>query len=290
MTEKMATRRPRSAAALRERLLAGAPVRERKIEAAGIPTAVAEGGTGEPLLLLHGPGEHLLKWVEVLPELTRTHRVIAPDLPGHGATPVPPGAPTMERVLAWLGGVIDATCPTPPTIVGHVLGGAIALRYAARHGDRVRGLVLVDTLGLAPFQPAPEFGAALGAYLAAPDETTLDGLMRYCTYDFDRLRARAGEVWSMLAAYQLELLREPGRLETLDELMAQFGFSPVSDEALAKIRVPVRLVWGRHDLATSVTVAEAASARYGWPLRVIEDCADDPALEQPERFVDAVRG
>jgi pimeloyl-ACP methyl ester carboxylesterase len=58
---------------------------------------------------------------------------------------------------------------------------------------------------------------------------------------------------------------------------------------LAGIAVPTTLIWGRHDLATSLGVAEAASARYGWPLRVIEDAGDDPVMEQPERFVQALR-
>ena len=54
-------------------------------------------------------------------------------------------------------------------------------------------------------------------------------------------------------------------------------------------RSPPRLIWGRHDLATPLEVAEAASARHGWPLHVIEDCADDPPVEQPEAFLAALR-
>jgi pimeloyl-ACP methyl ester carboxylesterase len=49
------------------------------------------------------------------------------------------------------------------------------------------------------------------------------------------------------------------------------------------------LIWGRHDLATPLSVAEAASTRYGWPLQVIDDAADDPAVEQPEATVRALR-
>ena len=47
--------------------------------------------------------------------------------------------------------------------------------------------------------------------------------------------------------------------------------------------MPTTLIWGRHDLATPLRVAEAASARYGWPLHVIEDAADDPPVERPRR-------
>ena len=55
------------------------------------------------------------------------------------------------------------------------------------------------------------------------------------------------------------------------------------------IAVPTTLIWGRHDLATRLSIAEAASARYGWPLHVIENAADDPPIEQPEAFVRALR-
>jgi ubiquinone/menaquinone biosynthesis C-methylase UbiE len=53
--------------------------------------------------------------------------------------------------------------------------------------------------------------------------------------------------------------------------------------------VPTTLIWGRHDRATPLSVAEAASARYGWPLKVIENCNDDPPVEQPEALLRALR-
>ena len=62
------------------------PVTERRLEFAGISTAVLEGGDGPPVVLLHGPGEYAAKWMRVIPDLVTTHRVVAPDLPGHGTT------------------------------------------------------------------------------------------------------------------------------------------------------------------------------------------------------------
>ena len=54
---------------------------------------------------------------------------------------------------------------------------------------------------------------------------------------------------------------------------------------LSSISVPTTLIWGRHDMATPLSVAEAASRAFGWPLHVVENAADDPAFEQPEAFV-----
>src|SRR5262245_62170254 len=170
----------------RQRLIDTMPVTERRIDLEGIPTGVLEGGAGPPVVLLHGPGEFAAKWFAVIPELVRTRRVIAPDLPGHGTS----GGGELidgERVLAWLGALIAQTCPVPPVLVGQIIGGAIALRFVARAGHRVERLVVADTLGLSAFQPAVEFGATLTEFLASPTPETLDGLWARCAFDLDAL-------------------------------------------------------------------------------------------------------
>jgi FAD/FMN-containing dehydrogenase/pimeloyl-ACP methyl ester carboxylesterase len=269
----------------RGRLLAEIPAVERRVTAAGISTAVLEGGDGAPLVLLHGPAANAAHWMRVIPDLVRTHRVIAPDLPGHGAS----GPADGGRMADWLADVIEATCPEPPALVGLAAGGAIAARFAADRGDRIRRLVLVDTLGLTDFAPAPQFGAALHAFLEDPGERTHDGLWRYCALDFDRLRERMGERWEPFRAYNVDRASRPGAMAALGGLMAEFGMQAIPPADLARIAVPTALIWGRNDLATSRWVAEDASDRYGWPLHVIEDCADDPPVEQPEAFVRALR-
>ncbi|ESZ20542.1 hypothetical protein X737_09900 [Mesorhizobium sp. L48C026A00] len=133
--------------AARKRLLTGLPIAERRLEMAGISTELLEGGAGPPIVLLHGPGEHAAKWLRILPELVRTHHVIAPDLPGHGASGTIEGPVHSDRVLAWLGELIERTCPTPPILVGQILGAAIAARFAAKHGNKLRCMVLSDALG-----------------------------------------------------------------------------------------------------------------------------------------------
>jgi pimeloyl-ACP methyl ester carboxylesterase len=273
----------------RERLLAGLPVTERRLQLAGVSTPVLEGGRGSPVVLLHGPGEYAAKWLRVIPELVTSHRVIAPDLPGHGSSEVKGGSLESERVLAWLDELIELTCPTPPTLVGQILGGAIAARFAAEHSDRLGRLVLVDTLGLAPFRPTPEFGLALAEFLAQPNEETHDRLWNQCAFDLDRLRARMGEGWERLKAYNLDRARTPTLHALQGSLMEHFGMPEIPANILARISVPTTLIWGRHDRATPLEIAEAASARYGWPLVVIEGAADDPPLEQPDAFLKALR-
>jgi pimeloyl-ACP methyl ester carboxylesterase len=271
--------------AVRERLLTGMPDTERWLELAGVSTALLEGGDGPPVVLLHGAGEFAACWMRVIPDLLRTHRVVVPDLPGHGASAVAGDPPDAERVAAWLGELIERTCPSPPALVGHGLGGAIAARFAVAQGDRVARLVLVDSFGLGRFRPAPRFALAMLGVIVRPTERTQERLFRQCMADPDGLREQLGEWGALLEAYALDGAGSPGQKAALRNLMPQLGLPAIPPAELARIAVPTTLIWGRHDRQVRLGVARAASARYGWPLHVIEDAADDPAVEQPEAFL-----
>ena len=273
----------------RQKLLADLPVTERRLELSGVSTALLEGGDGPPVVLLHGPAANATYWVRMIPDLATSHRVVVPDLPGHGASEVLDGSLDADRVLAWLDELIERTCSAPPVLVGHAFGAAIGARFAADNDGRLAGLVLVDALGLANFEPPPEFAGALADFFVEPTEDGYDRVWQYCALDLGRLRHSMGERWDQLKAYNLERARTPSVMAAVDSLMKQFGFQAIPSAQLARIAVPTALIWGRHDLATRLTVAEEASARYGWPLHVIEESAVDPPIEQPEAFLRALR-
>ena len=281
-------REPAAGDELREALLADLPLAERRLEVAGIVTAVLEGGEGTPVVLLHGPGEFAATWLRVIPQLAATHRVVVPDLPGHGASGLPEGQLDAGRALAWLGELIEETCDAPPALVGHLLGGSLAARFATENGSRISGLVLVDGYGLAPLRPAPSFALGLIPFMARPTERSQRRLMRACMNDLDALRERMDGRLEELEAYALDRARGPAMKKALRTLMPQLAMRPIPAADLERITVPTTLIWGRHDLQVRLQVAEAASVRYGWPLHVIEDAADDPAVEQPEAFLDAL--
>ena len=133
---------------LRRRLLAGAPVTERRLHLAGVSTAVLEGGTARRwcccTVRAGGRGSGCRSSADLMATIA-----VAPDLPGLGASRADEGPPAPDRVLAWLGELIDRTCAAPPVLVGASLGGSIAARFAAAHRDRLAGLVLVGMGGLA---------------------------------------------------------------------------------------------------------------------------------------------
>ena len=282
------TRDRRAALDARAASLEGVPVAERRLELAGISTAILEGGDGRPIVALHGPGANATHWARVIPGLVEANRVVVPDLPGHGESSTGTGELTRERILAWLGELIEATCQQPPALVGYALGGAIAARFASERSAVIERLVLVDTLGLRPFVPAPEFGRALNEFVADPSASTHDALWERCAFDLDGLRDRMGAGWEPFASYNLERARTPSVQMALSTLMAEFALPAISPADLERISVPTALIWGRHDLATSLEVAESAGARHEWPLAIIEDCADDPPFERPEAFLAAL--
>lgn len=272
---------------IRDQLLAGLPVTQRRLQLNGISTALIEGGEGPPIVLLHGPGGFGASWLRVIPSLVGSHRVIAPDLPGHGAS----GTNTpmdVQRTIGWLDDLIDCTCKAPPVLCGTTLGGAIAARYASARSERLAGLVLVDALGLSVFQPVPEFGMAIGEYMASPSETTHERLWRQCAFDLATMRDRLGETWERFKAYDIDRARASELKATQESLFEHFVMPAIAPSELAKITVPTSLIWGKNDRATPLSVARAASMLYGWPLHVIDDAGDEPGLEQPDAFLGAL--
>lgn len=268
----------------RERLLNGIPVVDRRLELAGVPTAVLEGGDGPPMVLLHGAGEFAAVWMRVIPELVQTHRVIAPDLPGHGASDVPDSPLTAEGMLAWLDELIERTCASPPVLVCHLLGGGIGARFACDRGTQISQLVLVDSFGLGRLLPSPRFALSLLRFIVRPTQRSQERLFRQCMVDLDKVREQMGDRWDLMATYALDCSQAPNQEAAIRSLMRAFG-GRIEPESLARIPVPTTLIWGRHDRQVRLRVAQAASARHDWPLHVIDNAADDPAAEQTEAFL-----
>lgn len=272
----------------RRTLLKGLPVMERRIEIHGISTAILMGGEGQPVILLHGPGESSVWWMRVIPKLVKTHRVIVPDLPGQGESKVNSDSLDTDLVFRWLGELIAQTCLYPPVLVGNILGGSIGARFAINHGKQIRKLVLVNSLGLGKFRPAPRFVFGLFRFMIWPTEKNFNRFFPQCMYDVDGLQEQMGELWEPFVTYNLECARDKERSNAMNFLMKKLGIPKIPSDDLARIDVPTSLIWGRHDRANKLQIAEKASRRFGWPLQIIEETRDDPKLERPEAFVDTL--
>ena len=229
----------------RERLLAGAPMSERRYGARRRnPTAVLEGGAGPPIVVLHAEGEFAALWTTVIPDLVHTHRVIAPDLPGHGES----GAtgPLDVATCGRLGGRARRADLHRPADTSS--GGASARRsrpgWPSPTGDGSPELVLTTALGLAEFAPAPSFAAAVDGFSAQPSARTRDLMFAQCFADLDGLRRRMGERWEPIADYALERFGTPQMQAAMAGLVPAF-MPPIPAAELRGIAVPTTLIWGR---------------------------------------------
>ncbi len=135
-----------------------------KIDVNGIQFAYTRRGKGTPLVLLHGyPLDHHL-WDEVVPLLEDTFDVILPDLRGFGESSIVDSSPTMEDYASDIAGLLDQLGIQKVAIVGHSMGGYVALAFARLYPDRVSGLGLVSSQVLADSPERKE-----GRYKSAAD-------------------------------------------------------------------------------------------------------------------------
>jgi pimeloyl-ACP methyl ester carboxylesterase len=204
-------------------------------------------GSGEPLVLIHGLATTRVIWRHVLPLLERGRRLVTLDVPGFGESP--PAGPgfVLDEVAARIAAGLDSAGVEPPyDLVGHSLGGAVALTLAARDPDAIRRLVLVAPAGL---RPMPASAArAFGAFAATAIPVRRRGapladfglgrrlLMTPGTAD--PVSIPPADVRALLAAS-----RGATRIAEALSTVACADLRPL----LAKLPVPVGAVWGARD-------------------------------------------
>ena len=252
--------------------------------------AIREEGVGDPLVLVHGAGTSSAIWHRVTPRLAGDRWVVAPDLPGYGRSPpAGPGFALEEVTDRLAAGLEEAGVPAPYDLVGHSMGGAIAILLAARHPARVRRLVLVAPAGLAAL---PRVAAGLLGAVAAPfavarrtlatplagsalvRRLALAGVAR------DGARVPADHARAVLASSAGATRIGPGLASAATaDLRA----------TLAGVEAPLGLVWGEHDPVIPPRRIEIIRrARPDVELRIVPDTAHAPMLERPDAFCAAL--
>lgn len=266
----------------------GLPVRERRLTLAGVSTSLLEGGDGPPVVLLHGQGAFAEAWGPVIPALVARHRVIAPDLPGLGRSVVDADHLDGALVTAWLDDLVTGTCAEPPVLVGVSLGGTVAAHYAIEHGDRLRGIVLVDSGSLGRFRPAPGALLALLRYIRRPSPAAFARFSRFALAHPAAVRPEAsGTGPPPFVAYHVDRARQPA-VRAANRRLVRWSTRRIQADRLRSIRVPVSLIWGRDDRIMRFGTAQKVSEQLGWPLLAIADCGHVPFVEQPDAFLDAL--
>ena len=252
-------------------------------------TPVLEGGEGPRIVLLHGLGGFAEEWRLVIPKLTSDHRVVVPDLPGLGRSEVVRSDLDAASVVAWLRELIEQTCSEPPTLVGHSLGGGIAVRFAIEHPDRVSRVVLVDAASVGrPNRPAPAVLAALIRFGAGPTHANHDRLMSHVLVHPGRVSRKWGDQWPGFEGYDIDLAKDKSVSRSTGQLLRRVAGRRVPIDQLAAIDVPVAMIWGTGDRLMRFRIAERTAERMGWPLFPIDDCGHAPHIERPSVFHEAL--
>jgi 2-hydroxymuconate-semialdehyde hydrolase len=271
----------------RERMLAGLPVAERRIRLAGVSTALLEAGAGPPLVLLHGGIESGgAYWAPVVERLAESRRVVIPDVPGLGESEPLPELDD-DAFAEWFGALLEETCDDPPAVIAHSLLGAAAARYSVQHGGTLRRLVIYGAPGIAPYRVPVQLMILAIRFDLRPSEKNAERFDRFAFFDFDAAKRRDDgwlEAWS---AYARERATVPHVKRTMRRLIKTYT-KAIPDAELRRIEVETTLVWGSDDRFVRLAVAERASARLGWPLRVIDEAGHVPHIERTEAFLDAL--
>jgi len=250
-----------------------AGMRSQRLQLTRARVRVWRGGRGDPVVFVHGFGtEASINWNQQLPAACRRFTVVAPDLPGFGASDRIGDEHTITFQVACLHEMLTRLGYERVRLVGHSMGGWISLAFAAEHPELVARLVVVDAAGLR-FDPdlslqrvllpetADDARDLIAANFRRPPRLprfVLRDVVRTCRREF----ANRAEILRQLV-YGAEYL----------------------DDRLASIAAPTLIVWGRSDPITPVALAERLVAGIAdAELVVFDDCAHSPNLEQPARF------
>ena len=238
-------------------------------------------GQGRELLLLHSLLTDRSSFAKVLPALAKSRRVLLPALPGFGgSTPAGPGIEDYaDRIAAFLPSLSPRG---KPDVIANGFGGFIALALAARHGDRVGRLVLCDTAASFPESGRVPFRNMAAAVEKAGMSALVDTAVKRI-FSPDSLERHPGAVDERR---EVLLRTNPAHFAAACRALASVDLRPL----LPRISNPALVVVGTLDSATPPELArDLASGIPGATLREIPDCGHCPPLQEPEKFLAAVR-
>jgi pimeloyl-ACP methyl ester carboxylesterase len=271
------------------------PALTRTVTVSSGPLNVVDtGGSGPALLFIHGLGGCWQNWLLNIPAFMDTHRVIAPDLPGFGESPLPPdGKLSIQGMAQSVAELCRALGVSTAGVVGNSMGGFIGAELALRFPTQVTHLVLVSAAGLSieERRREPLIAAtrvlALGFPLVTGRSNTAVRRPRMRRMAM-QLLVRYPE--KLTPALSFELARGAGKPGLVPGMQALLSYS--FRDRLAEIEVPVLVVWGANDMLVPVADAQEYVDLIGPNARreVFADTGHLSMLERPSRFNELLRG
>jgi pimeloyl-ACP methyl ester carboxylesterase len=257
----------------------------------GDRVAYRDEGAGEPLLLIHGMGASSFAWRAMIPRLANKYRVIAPDLLGHGQSDKPRGDYSVGAFAVLMRDLLDALDVTKVTVVGHSLGGGVAMQFAHQHSEYCRRLVLISSggfgtdvgIGLRMLSlPGSELVLQLlASWPAIQAGTILRWSLKYC-----RREAEVAEL-SEASRAQSSLSNRNARQAFLRTLRSVVDHRGQAVSAMNRLHfaagLPTLIIGGEQDRVIPIAHAYAAHAALpGSRLNVLPGVGHHPPVQCPD--------
>jgi pimeloyl-ACP methyl ester carboxylesterase len=254
-------------------------------------------GSGPPIILIHGITSSSVNWSTVGPMLARDYTVLAPDLVGHGQSAKPRGDYSMG---AFASGIRDLTVALdlgPATVVGHSLGGGVAMQFAYQFPERAVRLALVDSGGLGGtvhglLRAATLPGSELVLPLLAGPRVLKAG--EAVGRVLSRVGIRLGTDAAEMARGHASLADREARLAFVHTLRASIDPRGqrvrATDRLYLAAELPLLILWGARDRIIPVGHGRRAHEMVpGSRLEIFEAAGHFPHLDEPDRFVATLR-
>ncbi|MCM3882722.1 alpha/beta fold hydrolase [Frankia sp. R82] len=254
-----------------------------------------------PLVLVHGIAGSAEDWAAVATGLAASRPVVAYDHRGHGASGWACGGRseyTFDLLFADLVAVLAALGPAPVDLLGHSMGGVIALRYALEHPRRVRSLILVDTAAAPANAPGPIARRLVGSILDKVSDTFAG---RQHTDPAEPADADADADADSHATAEIEAVRSGptpqqraadglGKVDpnALASFGRELGTYPSLVSRLGEIAVPTTVIVGEHDSSLRASARTMADSIPGARLAVIAGADHSPHASRPLAWLTAV--
>ncbi|HET7418271.1 MAG TPA: alpha/beta hydrolase [Solirubrobacterales bacterium] len=247
-------------------------------------------GSGPNIVLIHGMINSSRHWEAVAQRLARSYRVIAPDLIGHGDAATPRGDYSLGAHAASIRDLLTTIGVERATIVGHSLGGGVAMQFFYQFPQRTERLVLISSGGLGDDVSPLLRGAALPGSAALLRLATRPQVVGGLAAAGAKLRARGNStgVYLQAVARALGPLQEPGSrrafLQTLRSVIDVQGQRVSARDRLYLLgEMPTLIVWGERD--RTIPLSHGLEAQQSIPncrFETLPRAAHFPNLEDPE--------
>jgi pimeloyl-ACP methyl ester carboxylesterase len=265
------------------------------LELHGEQVAYRDEGAGEVILLIHGMAGSSDAWRELIPRLAKNYRVVAPDLLGHGQSVKPRGDYSLGAFAVSLRDLLDELGIAQATIVGHSLGGGVAMQFLYQHPDYCERLILISSGGLGSdvgfilrLLSAP--GAEFLLPIIAPSPVLKAGNKIGSWFTASGMRnPRASEIWRAYSSFS----DRPTRDAFLRTLRSVVDYRGQAVSALNKLHVraelPTLAIWGEDDQIIPVEHGHAAmAARPGGRLEVLPGVGHFAHVEAPNEVAEII--